>query len=170
MLAVYERDLFGMATSVLGRVGIVRHTRLRRPPIRSFLESVPPTHWPHIAHGYGRALYFKRLSFAGAVRSARRQNDLPAAATTRGVAAAFTLINSRDLGRVLRLRADDSNPKLAEGIEGGMLNSLVLLEWTFPGCLRSADGVTDNGARLIEEASDRAATARRQGLGPPLVA
>ena len=170
MLAVYEPDLFGVATSVLGRVGVVRHTRLRRPPIPSFLESVPRTHWPHLAHGYGRALYFKRFSFAGAVRSAQRQNGLPVAATARGVTAAFTLINSRDLERVLRLRGDDSNVELTDGIRGGMMNSLVLLEWTFPGCLRSACAVPDDGSRLIGEAEDRAATARRQGLGPPLVA
>ncbi len=170
MLAVYERDLFGVATSVLGRVGVVRHTMLRRPPIRSFLESVPRTHWPQIAHGYGRALYFKRFSFAGAVRSAQRQNGLPLAATARGVAAAFTLINSRDLGRVLKWRGDDSNLEPTDGIKGGMMNSLVLLEWTFPGCLRSAGEVTDHGSGLIDEAADRAATARRRGLGPPLVA
>ena len=170
MLAVYERDLFGMTTSMLGRVGVVRHTRLRRPVIQSFLESVPRTLCPQIAHGYGRALYFKRFSFAGAVRSAQRQNGLPVTATARGVAAAFTLINSPDLGQVLRLRVDDSDFELAEGIKGGMMNSLVLLEWTFPGCLHSASGVTDPGSRLIEEAADQAATARRRGLGPPLEA
>jgi hypothetical protein len=170
MLAVYERDLFGMATSMLGRIGVVRHTRLRRPPIQSFLESVPPTHWPQIAHGYGRALYFKRFSLAGAVRSAQRQRELPMAAVARGVAAAFTLINSRDLKRVLRLREDDWNSELTDGITGGMMNSLVLLEWTFPGCLREAGEGTDLGSGLIDEATDRAATARRQGLGPPLVA
>ena len=170
MLAVYERDLFGVATSVLGRLGVVRHTELQRPPLRSFLESVPRTHWPQMAHGYGRALYFKRFSLAGAIRGAQRQSDLPVAATARGVAAAFTLINSRDLGRVLRLQGDDSNPELAEGLEGGMMNSLLLLEWTFPGCLRSVERITGRGSRLIDEAADRAATARRQGLGPPLVA
>jgi hypothetical protein len=170
MLAVYERDLFGVATGLLGRLGLVRHTRLQRPPIRSFLESVPRNLRPQIAHGYGRALYFKRFRLAGAVRSARRQNELPVAATARGVVAAFTLINSRDLGRVLSLRGDDSIVELTDGIKGGMMNSLVLLEWTFPGCLRSPDGITDRGSRLIDEAADRAATARRQGLGPPLVA
>jgi hypothetical protein len=170
MLAVYERDFFGVATSVLGRLGFVRHTRLQRPPIRSFLESVPRNLWPQIAHGYGRALYFKRFRLAGAVRGAQRQTELPVTATARGVAAAFTLINSRDLGQVLRLRGDISNPELTDGINGGMMNSLVLHEWTFPGCLRSLDGITGRGSRLIDEAADRAATARRQGLGPPLVA
>jgi len=170
MLAVYERDFFGVATSVLGRLGVVRHTGLRRPPLRSFLDSVPRVHWPQMAHGYGRALYFKRFSLAGAFKNAQHQSDLPVAAAARGVAAAFTLINSHDLERVLRLRGDDSNPELAEGVEGGRMNSLVLLEWTFPGCLRSAGGKTEHGSGLIEEAADRAATARRQGLGPPLVA
>jgi len=170
MLAVYERDFFGVTTNLLGRFGLVRHTRLRRPPIQSFLESAPRDRWPQIAHGYGRALYFKRFSLAGAIRSAQRQHDLPVAATTRGVAAAFTLINSRDLERVLTLRGDDSNSELADGITGGILNSLALLEWTFPGCLNSAAGATDRGSNLIAEAADRAATAHRQGLGPPLVA
>ena len=169
MLAVYERDFFGVATSLLGRVGVVRHTRLRRPPTRSFLESVPQNWWPQIAHGYGRALYFKRFSLVGAVRRAQSQNSLPVAATARGVAAAFTLINSRDLGRVLRLQGDDSNVELTDGIEGGMMNTLVLLEWTFPGCLSSVGGVTDRGSRLIDEAADRADSARRRGMGPPLL-
>ena len=170
MLAVYERDFFGVATTLLGRVGVVRHTRLQRPPIPSFLESMPQSCRPQIAHGYGRALYFKRFSLMGAVRRVQRQNSLPVAATARGVAAAFTLINNRDLGLVLRLRGDGSNAELADGIAGGMMNTLVLLEWTFPGCLRSACAVPDDGSRLIGEAEDRAATARRQGLGPPLVA
>lgn len=170
MFAVYERDFFGVATSLLGRVGVVRHTRLQRPPTRSFLESMPLSCWPQIAHGYGRALYFKRFSLSGAVKRAQRQNYLPVAATVRGVAAAFTLINNRDLGLVLRLRGDGSNVELTDGIKGGMMNTLVLLEWTFPGCLSSVDGVTDRGSRLIDKATDRAETARRQGMGPPLVA
>ena len=92
------------------------------------------------------------------------------AATARGVAAAFTLINNRDLGLVLRLRGDGSNVELANGIEGGMMNTLVLLEWTFPGCLSSVGGVTDRGSKLIEEAADRADAARRRRMGPPLEA
>jgi hypothetical protein len=170
MLAVYERDLMGVATSLLGRVGVVRHTRLRRPALRSFLESVPQTCWPLIAHGYGRALYFKRFSLEGSLRIAQRQDVLPVDATARGVVAAYTLINSRDLGRVLQLRGSDSDVELKGGIEGGILNTLVLLEWTFPGCLGSIDGVTDRGSRLIDEATGRAEAARRQGQGPSLLA
>lgn len=170
MLAVYERDLLGVATSLLGRIGVVRHTPLRRPPLRSFLESVPRDHWPYIAHGYGRALYFKQLSLAGALGLARRQEDLAVEATVRGVAAAYTLINSRDLGRVLSLRGNQSDPEMAGGIEGGMMNTLVLLEWTFPGCLSSIDGAADRGARLIDEAAKLADSARRRGQGPQLVA
>jgi len=131
---------------------------------------MPQSCWPQIAHGYGRALYFKRFSLAGAVRRAQRQKSLPVAPTTSGVAAAFTLINSRDLGLVQRLRGDDSNVEMTDGIEGGMMNTLVLLEWTLPGCLSSVGGVTDRGSRLIDEAADRADSARRQGMGPPLVA
>jgi len=55
-------------------------------------------------------------------------------------------------------------------LQSGAWHPYVLLEWTFPGCLRSAGEVTDHGSRLIDEAADRAATARRRGLGPPLVA
>jgi hypothetical protein len=95
---------------------------------------------------------------------------LPAAATVRGVAAAYALINSRDLRRVLSLRGSESSVEPAVGIEGGIVNTLVLLEWTFPGCLSSIDGVTDRGSRLIGEAAGRAAAARRQGRGPSLLA
>jgi hypothetical protein len=165
MLAVYERDLVGIATSLLGRLGVVRHTRLRRPALRSFLESVPQTYWPLIAHGYGRALYFKRFSLEGSLRIAQRQDDLPAEATVRGVAAAYTLINSRELGRVLSVRGDRSSLEMAVGIEGVILTTLVLHEWTFPGCLSSIDGVSDRGSRLIGEAA-----ARRLGRGPSLLA
>jgi len=170
MLAVYERDLMGVAASLLGRVGVVRHARLHRPPLRSFLESVPESRWPLIAHGFGRALYFKRFSLEGSLRIAQRQDELPTEATVRGVAAAYTLINSRELARVLGLRGSRSNVDLAVGIEGGITNTLVLLEWTFPGCLSSLDEATGCGSRLIEGAADRAETARRQGGGPPLVA
>ena len=169
MLAVYERDFLGLATSLLGRIGVVRHTPLRRPPLRSFLESVPPEHWPYIAHGYGRALYFKQLSLAGALGTAQRQEDLAVEATVRGVAAAYTLINSRELGRVLSLQGSDSSLGLRDGIEGGMMNTLVLLEWTFPGCLSSVDGATDRGYRLIDKAAELADSARGRGHGPQLV-
>jgi len=134
MLAVYERDLLG------------------------------------VAHGYGRALYFKQLSLAGSLGWARSQEDLAVEATVRGVAAAYTLINSRDLRRVLSLRGNQSDPETAGGIEGGMMNTLVLLEWTFPGCLSSIDEVADRGARLIDEAAKLADAARRRGQGPQLVA
>lgn len=170
MLAVYERDLFGVVTDLLGRAGALRRTGLQRPPLHVFLESVPPARWPLMAHGYGRALYFKRSSLKAAVRSAQRENGLPTTATARGVAAAFTLINSRDLGRVLKWREDDSNRQVRESITGGMMNSLVLLEWTFPGCLGPFAGTAGLGSRLIDEATDVAAAARTQGLGPPLVA
>ncbi len=170
MLAVYELDFFGVATSLLGRIGVVRLGRLQRPPIKSFFEAVPQRCRSQIAHGYGRALYFKRFGLVGALRKAQRQKDFPVTATARGVAAAFTLINSRDMGRVLRLRGGESNLELTDGIDGGMMNTLVLLEWTFPGCLSSVAGVTGCGTRRIVEAADRADAARRQGLGPPLVA
>lgn len=170
MLAVYERDLVGMATSILGRVGLVRHTRLRRPELRSFLRSVPQSSWPLIAHGYGRALYFKRLSLEGSLRIARRQDVLPVDGTARGVAAAYTLINSRDLRRVLDLQWNQSSEDVVVGIEGGMMNTLVLLEWTFPGCLGSIEGLSERGSRLIGESTSRAEAARRQGLGPSLLA
>jgi len=170
MLAVYERDLMGVAASLLGRIGVVRHTRLHRPPLRSFLESVPESRWPLIAHGYGRALYFKRFSLEGSLRIAQRQDELSTEATVRGVAAAYALVNSRELARVLGLRGSRSKVDLAVGIEGGIVNTLVLLEWTFPGCLISLDEVTSCASRLIDEAVNRAETARRQGQGPPLLA
>jgi len=170
MLAVYERDLVGVTTSLLGRLGVVRHTRLRRPALRSFLESVPRDRWPLIAHGYGRALYFKRLSLEGSLRIARRQDALPFDPTARGVAAAYALINSRELGRVLSLRGSQPSQQLAAGLEGGIVNTLVLLEWTYPGCLESIGAVPERGFRLIEEAVLRAEAAHRLGQGPPLLA
>jgi hypothetical protein len=170
MLAVYERDLMGVAASLLGRIGVVRHTQLHRPPLRSFIESVPRNRWPLIAHGYGRALYFNRLSLDGSLRIARRRDELPVEATTRGIAAAYALINSRELGRVIGLEGGHRSLELAGGIEAGVLNTLGLLEWTFPGCLNSIGAVTDRGSRLIDEAVALADAARGQGQGPPLLA
>lgn len=73
--ALYRKARVLATTSMLGRIGVVRHTRLSRPPIKSFLESVPQSYRPQIAHGYGRALYFKRFSLAGALRKAQRQTS-----------------------------------------------------------------------------------------------
>ena len=170
-MAAYEPDLFGRCTSALNRMGILWKSPVSFPsnPVE-FLEKIPAERRVLVAHGFGRVLYFKSHGLSSAVRKAGQKAYLSERACIRGVVGAYSLINSADLGRVLWIAEAELDPRAQSAVRGGLQNTLLLLEWTFPGCLQEvvprAAGYRDMLKTVVEEA----ARARRCGAGPPLTA
>jgi len=171
MLAVYQRDVFGAITTVLGRCGIINKRRLQTPKsIQSLVMMLPDDQRRLVAHGYGRALYFKRWSLTTAMREAQTQSALPAAAVVRGLVAAYMLVNSNELDTVFQLCDSFGEETIKEAVCGGVLNTLALLEWLFPDCLGVLILPSDKLQSLVTEAAHLAVSAHARHLGPPLVA
>jgi hypothetical protein len=171
MLAVYERDLFGRIIALLGRLGVMR----RRALCSSWsLERLAVTMTEEqqllAAHGYGRALYFKRLSLATAINEAVEQPRLRTGSVIRGLIAGYVLVNCHELERTLEIRAVGGEETIEEEIQGGLTNTLALLEWCFPGCLQGRSQISDRARDLIARSVTLARAAHTEGRGPPMEA
>jgi hypothetical protein len=171
MLAVYEQDLFGRFIALLGRLGVIRRRALCSP--RS-LEQVTATMTEEqqllAAHGYGRALYFKRLSLRTAITEAVEEPCLRSGSVIRGLISGYLLVNCHELERTLDIRGIDGEEAIEEEIQGGLTNTLALLEWCFPRCLQERRQRSDRARDLIAHSVSLAKAAHSQGQGPPMEA
>jgi hypothetical protein len=170
MLAAYEPDTFSRLSGLLGRLGIMRRTPLVFPEPGTFLEKLQGEIRELAAHGYGRLHYFKSSRLSSVIDTARRTDFISTSGCIKGAVAAYTLINSRDLGRVLQIAEADEDPEVAESVNAGLFNTLLLLEWTAPGCLESVEPSTPRVHQIVERAAELARFTRAKKLGPPIVA
>ncbi len=170
MLAIAESGVFGGVVRGLGLVGLLRHRLVAAPESHCFLDSFSIEHRRLAAHGFGRALYFQTLGFSGAVSRTEGVPGIPATAALRGLNSANSLINCRNLDNLLANDYQGFPPGVAEALDGGLFNTLCLLEWAFPGCSGELDRPGERAARIISTAQAEAQTAREDRLGPPMKA
>ena len=170
MLAIAESRVFGGVVRGLGLAGLLRRRLAAAPESHGFLDSFTVEQRRLAAHGFGRALYFKTLGFSRAVSCAGGVPGIPATAALRGLNSANSLINCRDLHSLLANDNEGISPGVAEGLDGGLLNTLSLLEWAFPGCSGALCCKTDRGGRILTTAQANARKARDNELGPPMKA
>ena len=168
MLAIAESRIFGGLVRGLASVGLLRHRLSSVPKDHGFLDSFTTDQRRLAAHGFGRALYFRSRSFAGAVAQTEGVPGLPATAALRGLNSANSLINCRDLESLLASDNGGLPPSVAAGLDGGLFNTLCLLEWAFPGCSGELDCESDRGARIVSAARAESQKARDKELGPPM--
>lgn len=170
MLAIADSGVFGSLIRTLGPLGMLRHQMPAAPERHGFFASLSDERSRLAGHGYGRALYFKTLGFSRAVSRIEKATGLPTIAMLRGLGSANSLINCRDLERLLDQNTDGLSPTVTEGLDGGLFNTLCLLEWSIPGSLAGLNRRSDRGTRIIKAAEVAARSARDNGSGPPMVA
>ena len=150
MLGVYERTLPRWF------VGL---RPLARPDPRGFIGGFPPPVQQRIAHGYGRLLYFQRVSLRSALAGAARPFVDPARCV-QGIAFAHAMVNHAALPRVL---ATATPAELRMPFETGIIYALMFWDWLFPGTL---DAPSVPAHALVERARVELARARARGRLP----
>jgi hypothetical protein len=170
MLAIAESGVFGGLVRGLGSGGLLRHRLSSAPENHGFLDSYTVEQRRLAAHGFGRALYFTTSGFSRAVLQTEGVAGLPATAALHGLNSANSLINCRDLDSLMASDNEGLPPSVAEGLDGGLFNTLCLLEWAFPGCSGELGCESDRGARIVGAARAESQKARDNELGPPMKA
>lgn len=135
MLALYEKDAFGYMSRACSHLGLIPLVPLDRPDERSFVSFFEPEIQRLIGHGYGRMLYFKHGSIAGALRSALRASLFNSSACVQGIAFAYSMVNNSDLERVFRAGENLQGATLRRAFENGLIYALEFWEWMAPGFL-----------------------------------
>jgi hypothetical protein len=167
MLALYEPDMFHLVARTFARMGLLPLPSMTRPLKDKFVQSFDPEIQRLIAHGYGRMLYFKNHSIAGAIHEAQRAGLPEVQASFQGVAFAYSMVNNRDLARVFRAGQDLAATPAGAGFRNGLTYALEFWEWMSPGFLRWLEPDTEFGSQLIQKASEEITRCRAQG-GPLL--
>lgn len=170
MLALAESALYGGVIRGIGSLGLLRFRLPAALEDHRFLDSFSIDQRRLAAHGFGRALYFRMLGFSRAVSGTEGVPGLPRTAALRGLNSANSLINSWDLDRLLAYDTRGLGTEVSKGLDGGLFNTLCLLEWAFPGCADALRTTTDRGARIIDSAVAEARPARHHESGPPMKA
>ncbi len=135
MLALYEPDFFLIGTRAFAFLGLLPLAALRQPDKAFFVHSFESEIQRLIAHGYGRMLYFKNHSIAGAIREAQKTNFLQEHACIQGIAFAYSMVNNSDLQRVFRAGFDLRGTPVGEAFAEGLIYALEFWEWMAPGFL-----------------------------------
>ncbi len=169
MLAAYEPGLFSGITGFLGRAGLMRRYRVTPCQPADFMEHLAQSERHFAGHGYGRLIYFKSHRLPDAVKAIAARPFLPFGAAVRGALAAYILVNSADLDRILTILDGHYEAELGAAIAGAVENVLKLLEWSVPGCLGAIDCPPGRGGELLASAVAQAEINRNRGEGPGLV-
>lgn len=166
MLAVYEPDLFGLATRLLGSLGLVPLPSLRRPAPERFVAQFPPDIRRLIAHGYGRLTYFKSPTLKAALRRVTATGLFPHDPCLQGIAFAYAMVNTRDLYNVLETRPL-ADPAGRTAFRSGLIYALEFWEWMAPGFLDLVKPREDEPRALVEEARRQIERCRARGYLEP---
>ncbi len=163
MLALYEPDLFLTGTRAFAFLGLLPLAALRQPDKALFVRSFEPEIQRLIAHGYGRMLYFKSHSIAGAIREAQRTTFLQVRACVQGIAFAYSMVNNSDLQRVFRAGFDLRGTAICDPFAEGLIYALEFWEWMAPGFLPRLEPRTEFDRKLIRTADAEISRCRAAG-------
>ncbi|HYK91671.1 MAG TPA: hypothetical protein VE398_23085 [Acidobacteriota bacterium] len=163
MLALYEPDIFLLGTRGIAFLGLLSLAALRQPEKEKFVQYFEPEIQRLIAHGFGRMLYFKNHSIAGAICDAQRAAFLRTHACVQGVAFAYSMVNNSDLGRVFRAGYDLKDTPVGPAFREGLIYALEFWEWMAPGFLQWLKPRTAFESGLIESADEEIARCRACG-------
>lgn len=131
--------------------------------LQSFFDSFSEAERQMISHGYGRGLYFKMFSLGAALEEAL---NCPGFFNTnyviRGVAFAYTMVNSSHLDRVIQADrqfvCNNVGREECRYFSGGVISALSFMEWNSPGLLENLE---ENA--IVEDAKEMAAAYRADG-------
>jgi hypothetical protein len=166
MMGIQPRDFFGRSMRFLARFGLVEPL----PPAgawEALSQDVQQDTKRILAHGLGRFLYFKHLSFDAALRAAQKTETFSTEALLRGITAAYVMVNSTILPKTLRLVDAVQEPQFKRAVCDGLINVMAFFEWMAPGCLATLPRLDSSHAILVRVAEKEARAARGECLPPP---
>jgi hypothetical protein len=154
MLGVYAPGPFLTFASGMRRIGLLPMADLSRPNLGTYLGHFDNTGQRLLSHGYGRILFFRKLSVASAIRSARDEELLDSLSCIRGIAFAMAMVNCPDVREVISHRFEWGDAAIDHSFNQGLVYALVFWEWMSPGFLSQFPG-TSGLSRLRTEAARR---------------
>ncbi len=166
MLGVYEPGPFLQLARGMRRLGLIPMADLQRPAMAPYLEHFNSDCRKLLSHGFGRLMYFRSHSVAGALRAVRRAPLLEYASCVRGIAFAMAMVNSPDVARVIDHRYACRDDDTGRAFEAGLIYALVFWEWMAPGFLRRLKPKTDSGRKRIAAAGHEIESSRDRGYPP----
>lgn len=131
--------------------------------LSSFFNNFSEPEMHMISHGYGRGIYFKVFSLRSALKEALNcPNLFKSFYAAKGVAFAYTMVNSRQLDRVFlmarELNRHNEDREECRYFSEGIGSALSFLEWNSPGLLESLEENT-----IIESSKEMVKTYQAEG-------
>lgn len=166
MLGVYEPGPFLSLARGLNALGLIPMVALSRPDPGRYRDAFSHEEWELISHGFGRLLYFRNHSLAHALEAAARAADFEYECAVRGIAFALSMVNSRDVRRVMSRVYDFPSGKTRDSFEQGLVYALVFWEWMSPGFLERFSTPDRPFQERIRRASAEIDAARGRGAPP----
>ena len=164
ILRIYEPGLF---KKMCGLAGLIPKNAPPGPDRTGFFSSFM-AHFTSeesrlITHGYGRLVAFSNLGLAKALEEARQLPANRVQPCAQGIAFAFTMMNSPDMGRILNVSDIDVAGPIRSGFQNGLVYALVYCEWFAPGFLSTWKAQGKLEEQLIALAVDESARSLKRG-------
>jgi hypothetical protein len=152
-----------LRTIFRGTVGGTRIPTTAPASWRDFADPIPAHAQRLLAHGFGRTLYFRHPSTARALRAALEVPGLDVPAALQGISFAHTMVNHRDLDRLLAAESGLGDAELSAAYDRGQAYALAFWEWAYPSFLDGLPAAGGRPSRLRAAARELIARSREEG-------
>ncbi len=154
MLGLYEPDAFSFMAGGLARAGILPMVSLRSPKPSDYLSAFPEETRHLISHGYGRMMYFKETTLAGAIARIRTHPEFDFGAGLMGMAFGSSMVNSRDIQGLWRVAEKIPDAFVQRNFVNGLVFALQFWEWMAPATLATLSPHSEFALRMVERARE----------------
>ena len=168
IVRIYEPGIFKF---MCGQLGLIPKNAPPGPDktgfFAKFFAGFPKDVQWLITHGYGRLVGFSKISVYKAIDEAA---SLPAERIepcVRGIAFAFAMMNSVEMGRLLENSAIPYNDKVRAAFQNGLTYGLIFCDWFVPGFLSKWRPSGKLGEKLVSKAIDESALNQKRGYPLP---
>lgn len=138
ILRIYERRAF---RKMCGLLGLIPRSAPPGPDpagfFAQFFEAFSADEQRLITHGYGRLLAFSHFGLVPALAEAQRLPASRVEPCIQGVAFAFAMMNSADIGSILEASVIPGPERVQRAFQNGLVYGLVFCEWFTPGFLEA---------------------------------
>jgi hypothetical protein len=163
MFGLYEPDPFTFLAQSLARAGILPLIPLKLPDRSSYLVSFPEEVRRLISHGYGRMMYFKETTMAGAVKRIARFPGIDLHAGIMGMAFGCSMVNSGDIHSLWGVAEKISDSAARRSFCEGLVFAIEFWEWMAPGTVDSIVPRSEFEASLLSRALRGVSDGRSRG-------
>jgi hypothetical protein len=164
ILRIYEPGLF---KKMCGWAGLIPKDAPPGPDrtgfFASFLNQFTAEEARLITHGYGRLVAFSNFGLGKALDEARQLPANRVQSCAQGIAFAFAMMNSPDIGRILELSDIEAAGPIRSGFQNGLVYGIVYCDWFAPGFLHAWKPKGALEEKLVALAVDESARNFKRG-------